>query len=191
MNQPGPQGEPGATGQPGTPDQSSPPDVVPTQTEPGSGEPETALGLIPDESTYDPSGDGQPAGESPDAAEPDADPEPPAEPPAPESRRLSRAERDTVDRQRRRFAACGRCGYLIADILIYLGNDAFHDAMLDSRDGWVRLTGDEALHRIVSGAYGVFLDAEFDQFDVACPECRRRLVLINPPDGPVRMKVAV
>ena len=134
-------------------------------------------------------------------AEPDAGPEAtpeaetvePAEPPAPviEPRRYSRAERDALDRQQRRFAACGRCGYFIADCRVSLGQDALADAILDSGDGWVRLVGDTYIHKMVAEAYGVALDVEFDSFDGTCPECRRRFVVINPEAGPTRLKIRV
>lgn len=145
----------------------------------------------------------QPDAEQSDAAQPVQDehvaapPEPddlplePAEPlpPVKESRRLSRAERDTVDRQRRRFAACGRCGYFIADCHLYLGDDGFHDALLDARDGWVRMEGDRTFHQLVMDAYGVELDTVFDSLDGTCPECRRRFVLANTEAGPTRLKL--
>jgi hypothetical protein len=131
----------------------------------------------------------------PDAG-PDAEPEEeapaePAEPPAPvkEPRRFSRAERDTLDRQQRRFAACGRCGYFVADCRVKLGEDALLDAMLDTRDGWLRLSGDSAIHGMVMDAYGVHLDVDFDLFDGTCPECRRRFVVVNAEDGPTRLKI--
>ena len=126
-----------------------------------------------------------------DAGPEEESPAEPAEPPAPvkEPRRFSRAERDTLDRQQRRFAACGRCGYFVADCRIKLGEDAFQDAILDSRDGWVRLEGDRSIHKMIMDAYGIELDADFDLFDGTCPECRRRFVVVNAEDGPTRLKI--
>ena len=126
-------------------------------------------------------------------AEAEAEAVEPAEPPAPviEPRRFSRAERDALDRQQRRFAACGRCGYFIADCRVSLGEDALADAILDSRDGWVRMVGDKIIHKMVAEAYGVALDLEFDSFDGTCPECRRRFVVITPEAGPTRLKIRV
>ena len=115
----------------------------------------------------------------------------PAEPAAPrkEPRRFSRAERDALDRQQRRFAACGRCSYFVADCRVKLGGEAYQTAVLDSRDGWVRLEGDHGIHRMAMGAYGVELDAEFDLFDGSCPECRRRFVIVNEDDGRTRLMI--
>ena len=104
-------------------------------------------------------------------------------------RRLSRAEREALDRQQRRFAACGRCGYFVADCRVGLGEEAYQSAVLDARDGWLRLEGDRAIHRMAMNAYGVDLDAEFDLFDGSCPECRRHFVISNDEDGRTRLKI--
>lgn len=115
----------------------------------------------------------------------------PVEPPAREPRRFSRAERETLDRQRRRFAACTRCGYFIADCLNYLGEETVQSAMLAARDSWLRLEGDSTFHRLAMNAYGPNLDVAFDAFDGVCPECLRRYVLTNSPNGPTRLKIHV
>lgn len=112
-------------------------------------------------------------------------------PPAREPRRLTRAERETVDRQRRRYTACGRCGYFIADCQIYLGEEALQTAILAARDGWLRLEGDRTFDRLVMNAYAIELDADFDSLDGTCPECRRRFVVVHPPAGPSRLKIRV
>ena len=104
---------------------------------------------------------------------------------------MSRAEREAYDRQRRRFAACGRCGYFVADCLVFVGEEAFHAALLDSRDGWVRLEGDETFRRLLSNAYGVQLDIAYDYFDGSCPECRRRFVFAEQEEGPTRLKIQI
>lgn len=132
--------------------------------------------------------------EPPDAelTVPVTEPELPAvapDPPAPEPRRLSRAERDSVDRLQRRFAACGRCGYFIADCLIYLGQETLHDAFLDAGDGWVRMEGDRTFHRLAANAYGIHLDTAFDAFSGTCPECRRSFMIMNTEEGQTRLKI--
>lgn len=125
----------------------------------------------------------------PDEAADDATDEPPA--PVKEPRRFSRAERDTLDRQQRRFAGCGRCGYLLADCRVYLGEEALQTAMLASRDDWLRLEGDTTFRRLLSNAFGLQLDVDYEYFDGACPECRRRFVLAVPADGPARLKIRI
>ena len=109
----------------------------------------------------------------------------------PEPRRLSRGERETVDGQRRRFAACGRCGYFIADCQNQLGVEAVQTALLDTTDGWVHLKAHPSFHRRVMDAYGVQLDAAFDSFDGTCPECRRRFVVENAEGGSTYLKLHV
>lgn len=128
----------------------------------------------------------------PDAAQEPHDELPePVEPPLPvkEPRRLPRAAREKVDRQRRYFAACGRCGYFVADCYLMLGEEAVQDAILDADDGWVRLEGDLTFRRLLQNAYGIQLDAGYTYFDGACPECRRRFVFIEQTDSPTRLKI--
>ncbi|MBP6016124.1 MAG: hypothetical protein KA586_05335 [Candidatus Promineofilum sp.] len=119
------------------------------------------------------------------------EPQDESKPAFPEPRRLSRGERETVDRQRQRFAACGRCGYFIADCQNQLGVEVVQTALLDTADGWLRLTVDHSFHRRVMDAYGVQLDAEFDSIDGTCPECRRRFVVENTDDGLTHLKLRI
>jgi hypothetical protein len=109
----------------------------------------------------------------------------------PEPRRLSRAERETYERARRRFAACGRCGYFLGDLQLYLGEEALQLEILAARDGWLRLEGDETFRRLLSNAYGVQLDVGYDYFDGSCPECRRRFVFAEQEAGPTRLKLLI
>jgi hypothetical protein len=132
------------------------------------------------------------------AAQPDEDVAQPAvvtqEPAAeitPQPRHLSRAERDQFDRQQRRFAACGRCGYFVADCRIYLGLEAYQAAVLAARDGWLRLEGDATFRRLLQNAYGVQHDVGYDYLDGSCPECRRRFVYAEREDGLTRFKISV
>lgn len=108
-----------------------------------------------------------------------------------EPRRLSRAERETYDRLRRRFAACGRCGYFLADLQIYLGEEALQSAGLASRDDWLRLEGDETFRRLLAGAYGVQLDIDYDYFNGTCPECRRPFVFAKTSDDLARLQIGL
>ncbi len=114
--------------------------------------------------------------------------EPVAPPPPPEPRLLSRAERENYDRLRQRYAACGRCGYFLADLELLFGREAIQAAALDARDGWLRLEGDEALRPLLIHAYGVGLDRGYDYLDGSCPECRRRFVY-RVEDSRTRLKV--
>lgn len=170
-----------------------PGDAGPTSTRP-EGNPDLSM-----------AGGGPPVGDSPltDAPMPEAPaaadeveatpdealPEPALTPPAPpEPRRLSRAERENYDRLRQRYAACGRCGYFLADLQLLLGEEAIQAAALDARDGWLWLEGDEALRPLLIHAYGVRLDLGYDYLDGACPECQRRFVY-RVEDGRARLKV--
>jgi hypothetical protein len=108
-----------------------------------------------------------------------------------EPRRLSRAERETYQRLRRRFAACGRCGYFLADLQIYLGEEALQSAGLASRDDWLRLEGDETFRRLLASAYGVQLDIDYDYFNGTCPECRRSFVFAKSSDNLAHLQIGL
>ncbi len=182
------------------------PDLAPDSTEPGDDE--TApppADDVPDESpplpgetatddlfTAEPAeepltegaGDAEPISESaPAEALPTADPRP-------EPRRLSRGEREVVDRTRQRFSACGRCGYLIADLYLLLGEEAIQTAAIAARDGWLRLEGgDDGLRTLLNGAFGVRLDIAYEAMDGACPECWRRFVFATLDDGRAQLRI--
>jgi hypothetical protein len=94
-----------------------------------------------------------------------------------------------VDRARQRFAACGRCGYLYADLQLLLGEEAVQDAAVAARDGWLRLEGDEQLRTLLRDAFGVRLDMAYELMDGTCPECRRRFVFATLDDGRARLKL--
>lgn len=175
----------GAQDAPNQPDQGEPPNLLLLSATNPVAQPDVAQ---PDAN--------QPSQTELDAAQPtpaemdDVEPNPDEPlPPIKEPRRLSRAERETIDRQQRRFAACGRCGYLLADCRVYLGEEALQTAMLASRDGWLRLEGDKTFRRLLANAYGVALDIDYEYFDGVCPDCRRRFVLAMQDDGPARLKL--
>ncbi len=183
------------------------PDLAPDSTEPGDDEaaPDEATPPLaadapddtpplPGETATDESLTEEPATDEPDADEPDAD-EPtgesaPAADPRPEPRRLSRGEREVVDRTRQRFSACGRCGYLIADLYLLLGEEAIQTAAIAARDGWLRLEGgDDGLRTLLNDAFGVRLDIAYEAMDGTCPECRRRFVFATLDDGRAQLRM--
>ena len=152
---------------------------------------------LPGETATDESPAEEPATNDPLPLEPDDEPTResaaaealPAADARPEPRRLSRGEREVVDRIRQRFAACGRCGYLIADLYLLLGEEALQVAAIAARDGWLRLEGDERLRGLLIDAFGVRLDMGYEAMDGACPECRRRFVFAALDDGRARLKL--
>jgi len=174
------------------------PDLAPDSTEPGA---PSGYETAPDEAA-------PPANDAPDeppplpgetAADESLTEEPAADEPAheaapadarPEPRPLSRGEREVVDRTRQRFSACGRCGYLIADLYLLLGEEAVQTAAIAARDGWLRLEGgDEGLRTLLTNAFGVRLDIDYEAMDGTCPECRRRFVFAALEDGRARLKL--
>jgi ribosomal protein S27AE len=189
------------------------PDLAPDSTEPAAPDEDTSA---PDEAAPPPGDDEPPANGASDeppplpgetaAEEPLPEPvavEPATDEPAgaaapaealldarPEPRRLSRGEREVVDRTRQRFAACGRCGYLIADLYLLLGEETVQTAAIAARDGWLRLEGgNDALRTLLINAFGVRLDVAYEAMDGACPECRRRFIFAVHEDGRARLKL--
>ena len=175
------------------------PDLAPDSTEPAGPTDDATLpppdavsdaGVppLPGEADSVWSDEGQ-AGDAVVVEEPVGDPAPPLADLRPEPRRLSRGEREVVDRTRQRFAACGRCGYLIADLYLLLGEEALQTASLAARDGWLRLDGEQGLRTLLNNAFGVRLDIDYDGMDGSCPECRRRFVFATLDDGRARLKL--
>ena len=180
--------EPAAPG-----DDAAAPDETTPPADDAPGEPPP----LPGETATDESPAEEPATNDPLPLEPDDEPTResaaaealPAADARPEPRRLSRGEREVVDRIRQRFAACGRCGYLIADLYLLLGEEALQVAAIAARDGWLRLEGDERLRGLLIDAFGVRLDMGYEAMDGACPECRRRFVFAALDDGRARLKL--
>ena len=175
------------------------PDLAPDSTEPAGPTDDATLpppdavsdaGVppLPGEADSVWSDEGQ-AGDAVVVEEPVGEPAPPLADVRPEPRRLSRGEREMVDRTRQRFAACGRCGYLIADLYLLLGEEALQSASLAARDGWLRLDGEQGLRTLLNNAFGVRLDIDYDGMDGSCPECRRRFVFASLDDGRARLKL--
>lgn len=106
--------------------------------------------------------------------------------------RLSRADRQTYERTLRRFQACGRCSYLLADLRLALGEEKLQAAVLnDIRDGWLPVEGPHTLHTVLANAFGINPDLVYDQYDGLCPECRRRAVLSAVETGGYHLKIRV
>ena len=175
------------------------PDLAPDSTEPAGPTDDATLPPpdadsdagappLPGEADSVWSDEGQ-AGDAVVVEEPVGEPAPPLADLRPEPRRLSRGEREVVDRTRQRFAACGRCGYLIADLYLLLGEEALQTASLAARDGWLRLDGEQGLRTLLNNAFGVRLDIDYDGMDGSCPECRRRFVFATHDDGRARLKL--
>jgi hypothetical protein len=74
----------------------------------------------------------------------------------------------------RKFQACGRCSYFIADCQVKLGREAVSEAAAAAREGWLELACDNDMSRLLHNAYGIETDVSAFYLDGTCPECRRR-----------------
>lgn len=111
--------------------------------------------------------------------------------PRPAPRQLSREDRQTYERTVRRFQACGRCGYLLADCRLALGEEGLQNAILAARQNWLQVDGTETIGAILIRAFGIRLDDGFDYFDGRCPECYRRFVYAVEEMGRANLKIAI
>jgi hypothetical protein len=143
----------------------------------------------PVESQTEETGQNPEEGEQPES---EATVEEPREATIPARRVLSRPERQTYDRVVRRFQACGRCSYLLADFRLALGEETLQSAILkDAPDEWLELSGPETIRLLLVKAFGIGSDLVFDHYDGLCPECRRRVVLSAQEDGVVQVKILI
>lgn len=129
-----------------------------------------------------------------ETAMPDAESLPSANPAEsePPVRRLSRADRQTYERTLRRFQACGRCSYLLADLRLALGEERLQTAVInDIRDGWLPLDGPDTIRTVLADAFGISPELVFDHYDGLCPECWRRAVLSAGESGGYQLKLKV
>lgn len=82
----------------------------------------------------------------------------------------------------RRFQACGRCSYFVADLQIYLGRDTVRTAIEDGPEEWLTLEWAEVLRRLARESYIANDDVHYYYYDGTCPECRRRYTYLTEPD---------
>lgn len=113
------------------------------------------------------------------------------QPPEPAARRLSREDRQAYERTVHRFQACGRCGYLLADCRLALGEEALQQIILAAHNDWLTIEGTEALRPLLVKAFGIRLDQGFDYYDGLCPECLRRYTFTTEETDRIHLKIMI
>ena len=81
----------------------------------------------------------------------------------------------------RRFQACGRCSYFVADCQIYFGRDTVRTAIEEGPAEWLTLEWAEVLRRLTRESYIADDNVFYFYYDGTCPECRRRYTYITEP----------
>lgn len=114
-----------------------------------------------------------------------------AKPLKPATPQLSREDRQAYEQTVRRFQSCGRCGYLLADCRLALGEEALQKAVLAAHDNRLTIEGTEALRPLLVNAFGIRLDQGFDYYDGLCPECRRRYVFSVEETGRTQLQIMI
>jgi hypothetical protein len=84
-----------------------------------------------------------------------------------------------AERGLRKFQACGRCSYFIADCQVKLGRETVQEAISRAHEGWLELRCDNDVLQLIHNAYGVETDVSAYYLDGTCPECRRRYTFID------------
>lgn len=109
----------------------------------------------------------------------------------PVTRKLSREDRLVYERAVRRFQACSRCGYLLVDCRLALGEEALQKAILAAQKEWLQIEGSEVQRSLLIKAFGIRLDQGFDYYDGMCPECRRRFVFSSEESGRTQLQIMI
>ena len=91
---------------------------------------------------------------------------------------------------RRYFIACGRCGYFLTGYRVLHGLATLEKATDALENGWLSLQWDNETRQLVQKSYGIRTDISLYHFEIACPECQRRLVF-DQAEGPPEFRVRV
>lgn len=81
----------------------------------------------------------------------------------------------------RRFQACGRCSYFVADCQNHLGRDVVRLAIEEGPAEWLELDWAEVLRRLARQSYIASDDVYYFYYDGTCPECQRRYTYLSEP----------
>ena len=96
-------------------------------------------------------------------------------------RAAPRGEAGAMELALRRFQACGRCSYFVADCRIYYGRDTVRAAIENGPEEWLTLEWTEVMRRLVRESYIADDDVFYIYYDGTCPECHRRYTYISEP----------
>jgi hypothetical protein len=98
-------------------------------------------------------------------------------------------KRNRIDRQRAAdemvawFAACARCSFFLAGYRIAFGLDELQTAAFDSKSGWLSLSWNNAMCKLVRKSYGNRMDLDCFHFEGCCPECHRQFTYRADENG--------
>lgn len=74
------------------------------------------------------------------------------------------------------FSACGRCSFFLTGYQIENGSYELEAATSNGNSGWLNLTWNPSMCKLVCKSYGSRLDIDCYHFDGSCPECHREFV---------------
>jgi hypothetical protein len=97
-----------------------------------------------------------------------------AQTPRKATRRSRKRVAATPEAIRAAILGCGRCSFFL--VAYNLLQQDYPDAARATEDGWLVLTGDGRVRRLLVKSYGTPIDADSYYAEGLCPECRRRFV---------------
>lgn len=120
----------------------------------------------------------------PAASESAADKEDDASKQSKKDSKKEKAERIKANKKRRQnmaqynlmvshFAACGRCSYFLAGYRVIHGVENLETAVFNSKAGWLILSWNHDMRKLLTKSYGIELYADTYHFDGCCLECGR------------------
>jgi len=71
------------------------------------------------------------------------------------------------------FAACGRCSYFLAGYRVIHGVENLETAVFNNKAGWLSLSWNHEMRKLLTKSYGIELYADIYLFDGCCSECGR------------------
>lgn len=139
---------------------------------------------------------------NPEVSEPATDEKADASEQEKKSPKDEKAERIRLNKKRRRieaqfnlmvshFAACGRCSYFLAGYRVIHGVENLETAVFDSKAGWLTLSWNHEMRKLLTKSYGIELYADTYHFDGCCSECGRHYTFQagNTPEDAATLRV--
>ncbi|MDX1613817.1 MAG: hypothetical protein R3300_05865 [Candidatus Promineifilaceae bacterium] len=88
------------------------------------------------------------------------------------------------------FVPCGRCSFFLSGYRLI--HDDFKQAVAESQDRRLRLSGGRDTRLLLHKTFGIRLDVASYRYERLCPECQRRYVYESgADDSPDTLLVAV
>jgi hypothetical protein len=95
---------------------------------------------------------------------------------------ISAKEQRYLKEKLTRFTSCGRCSLFLAAYRLNHDDAELLDAANNIQNGWLTLSWDPSLRKLLNKSYGCRIDVEAYYFESCCPECRCAFVYEESED---------